>query len=96
MAEGRGPRSVCCYEGNISTTTPLKPLLQGWGARVLAPDWTVAVGGTKNVALFDVIVNYMLFLRCRWCSIKDLHIVQGGARVLTLSSSCPHRQSRWC
>ena len=35
MAEGRGPRTVCCYEGNISTTTPLKPLLQGWGARVL-------------------------------------------------------------
>ena len=22
--------------------------------------------------------------------------VQGGARVLTLSSSRPHRQSRWC
>ena len=58
-------------------------------------DWTVAVGGTKNLALFDVIVNYMLFLRCRWC-IKDLHIVQGGARFLTLSSSGPHRQSRWC
>ena len=38
---------------------------EDWSSSQGAPDWTVAVGGTKNVALFDVIVNYMLFLRLR-------------------------------
>ena len=53
--------------GAATTTVRSARGAEGPDAIVQSPPQTeqVVVGGTKNVALFDVIVNYMLFLRLR-------------------------------